>query len=152
MVYYSTVVCFLGIALILKETIFRLGHFNSWSSAVIPVYMQLCVNSDYDNITQSVWTNFPPFLLILRKTAVMSFPLRTLDATLRRFFFMAVHEKWLTLNATTDHTEILNADAQQGLVGKSRPERVQWQRMEKKKLSLWLSRRSLKKKKKKCVQ
>lgn len=54
--------------------------------------------------------------------------------------FGAMHEKRDTVPATTDHTEILDEVAQQGLLGESSPERVQGQKMERKLFELYLPR------------
>lgn len=64
--------------------------------------MQLWVYSDYCNVMQSARRNFPPFLFLLCKTAVMLLPLGALVATISQLLnnnvihaivLAAVHEK-----------------------------------------------------------
>lgn len=76
------------------------------------------------NMYQTLQTIFPPFPLLLRKTAAMSIPLSALIAALFQILhnnippavLVAMHEKWDTIHANTEHIEILDAGAQQGLV------------------------------------
>lgn len=79
---------------------------------------------DCCNMHQTVQTIFPPFPLLFRKTAAMFIPLSALIAALFQVLhynippaiLVAMHEKWATIHADTEHIEILDAGAQQGLV------------------------------------
>lgn len=79
-------------------------------STIIAVYMQLFAYSDYCNVKRPVWSNFPPFLLFLCKTAVMFLPSCFLLTLLQ--LLQAILEKQATIRANMDHTEILDEGSQ----------------------------------------
>lgn len=91
-------------------------------SSVIFCYFY-CLH-DYCNMHQTVQTSFRPFPSLFRKTASMLIPLSALIAALFQTLhnnippaiLVAMHVKWATVNANTEHIEILDAGAQQVLV------------------------------------
>lgn len=78
-------------------------------TTVIPVYMKLWAHLVYSNVKQSVWTNF---LCSCWSTKLQSL----LHNVLQAIHFAAMHEKWATANASTDHTKTLDGGVQQAQV------------------------------------
>lgn len=81
----------------------------------IPLLL-LFAYSDYCSVKRSVWTSFAKLQLCCSRRAFLLTLLQLLQAIL---------EKRATIKANSDHTEILDAGSQQGLVGECGPERVQ---------------------------
>lgn len=101
--------------------------------------------ADYCNVKKYVC----PFLLLRCKTAVTFSPVVNpccqllFDNVLQAILFAAMLQRPATVNATADHMEILDAGAQQGLLGECGPERVQV--MESGEKNFWMPCGSLKK-------
>lgn len=91
-------------------------------STIIPMdgYMQLCACSNHCDVKQSFQTNFSPLY-----TLVITLFQFLHNNILQAILFVAMHvnrcrlhaDKRATINATTDHTNILGAGVQHRLVG-----------------------------------
>lgn len=78
-------------------------------STVIPVYVKLWAYLLYSNVKQSVWTNF---LFSCCSTKLQSL----LHNVLQAIHFAAMHDKWATANASTNHNKTLDGSVQQAQV------------------------------------